>query len=115
MSETVAPVLIAGELRAADAVETFEAVNPATGETLSGSYPVSAWSDVDAALDSAGLAARMLLQVHDELIFEVPEPEVDATVAVVTDIMENAAMPAVSMKVPLKVDARAADNWDEAH
>ena len=70
---------------------------------------------MDAALDGAGLAARMLLQVHDELIFEVPEPEVDATIAVVTDIMENAAMPAVSMKVPLKVDARAADNWDEAH
>ena len=70
---------------------------------------------MDDALDQAGLAARMLLQVHDELIFEVAEDEVDRTVRVVTDIMENAAMPAVAMKVPLKVDARAADNWDEAH
>ncbi|MEX3010900.1 DNA polymerase I [Hoeflea sp. TYP-13] len=70
---------------------------------------------MDPALDEAGLAARMLLQVHDELIFEVPESEVDKTIRVVTDVMENAAMPALSMKVPLKVDARAADNWDEAH
>ncbi|WP_419907162.1 DNA polymerase I [Hoeflea sp.] len=70
---------------------------------------------MDAALDQAGLAARMLLQVHDELIFEAPEDEVEKTIRVVTEVMENAAMPAVSMKVPLKVDARAADNWDEAH
>ena len=70
---------------------------------------------MDAALDRAGLAARMLLQVHDELIFEVPQDEVDKTIRVVTEVMENSAMPAVAMKVPLKVDARAADNWDEAH
>ncbi|MEM6463380.1 MAG: DNA polymerase I [Pseudomonadota bacterium] len=70
---------------------------------------------MDAALESAGSAARMLLQVHDELIFEVPEDEVDKTIPVVTDVMENAAMPAISMKVPLMVDARAADNWEEAH
>ena len=74
-----------------------------------------AMTRMDAALEEAGLATRMLLQVHDELIFEAPEQEVDSTIAVVTDVMENAAMPAVSMKVPLKVDARAADNWDEAH
>jgi DNA polymerase I len=70
---------------------------------------------MDDALEQANLAARMLLQVHDELIFEVPDAEVEATIPIVTDIMENAAMPAVSMKVPLKVDARAANNWDEAH
>ena len=70
---------------------------------------------MDPALEEAGLAARMLLQVHDELIFEVPQDEVDKTIRVVTDVMENAAMPAVAMKVPLKVDARAANNWDEAH
>ena len=57
----------------------------------------------------------MLLQVHDELIFEVAEGEVEATMPVVQRVMENAAMPAVSLSVPLKVDARAADNWDEAH
>ncbi|MFS2325809.1 DNA polymerase I [Brucella sp. H1_1004] len=61
------------------------------------------------------LAARMLLQVHDELIFEVPENEVEKTIPVVRHVMENAAMPAVSLSVPLQVDARAAHNWDEAH
>ncbi|MGB3833002.1 MAG: DNA polymerase I [Mesorhizobium sp.] len=70
---------------------------------------------MDAALAGAGLSARMLLQVHDELIFETAEEEVEATIPVVRDVMENAPMPAVSLDVPLKVDARAADNWDEAH
>lgn len=67
------------------------------------------------ALAKETLAARMLLQVHDELIFEVPENEVEKTVSVVRHVMENAAMPAVSLAVPLHVDARAAHNWDEAH
>ena len=70
---------------------------------------------MDGALDEAGLAARMLLQVHDELIFEVPEAEVETTIAVVKRVMERAAEPAVKLKVPLVVDARAAANWDEAH
>ena len=67
------------------------------------------------ALAEQNLAARMLLQVHDELIFEVPDNEVEKTIPVVRHIMENAAMPAVSLAVPLHVDARAAHNWDEAH
>lgn len=66
-------------------------------------------------LAEAKLSARMLLQVHDELIFEVPDDEVEATIPVVTEVMENAPMPAVSLAVPLKVDARAAANWNEAH
>ncbi len=70
---------------------------------------------MESALDDAGLSARMLLQVHDELVFEVPEDEVDRTTSVVREIMENAAMPALDMAVPLHVDARAAANWDEAH
>ena len=70
---------------------------------------------MDEALDAAGLSARMLLQVHDELIFETAEAEAEATMPVVRDVMENAAMPAISLSVPLQVDARAADNWDEAH
>lgn len=72
---------------------------------------------IEPALVAAGLAerCRMLLQVHDELIFEVEDEAVDAAMPVIVDIMENAAMPAVSMRVPLKVDARAAHNWDEAH
>ncbi|WP_407809345.1 DNA polymerase [Staphylococcus aureus] len=53
--------------------------------------------------------------MHDELIFEVDEAEIEKTLPVVVSVMENAAMPAISMKVPLQVDARAADNWDEAH
>ena len=71
--------------------------------------------NMDGALQEANLSARMLLQVHDELIFEVPEDEVDATISVVEKIMVNAPMPALSLNVPLVVDARAADNWDEAH
>ncbi len=72
---------------------------------------------IEPALAAAGLSerVRMLLQVHDELIFEVEDDAVDTAMPVIVDIMENAAMPAVSMRVPLKVDARAAHNWDEAH
>jgi DNA polymerase-1 len=57
----------------------------------------------------------MLLQVHDELVFEVPEQEVAKTLPVVAKVMVDAPLPAVSLSVPLRVDARAADNWDEAH
>lgn len=67
------------------------------------------------ALAQANLSAEMLLQVHDELIFEVPEGEVEKTIPVVRDIMENACMPLLDLSIPLQVDARAADNWDEAH
>ncbi|MBX3567971.1 MAG: DNA polymerase I [Rhizobiaceae bacterium] len=70
---------------------------------------------MDGALQTARLSARMLLQVHDELIFETDEAEVEATLPVIRRVMEDAAMPAVSLAVPLQVDARAADNWDEAH
>ena len=70
---------------------------------------------MDEALLTAGSSARMLLQVHDELIFEVPEAEVDPTVKIVRDVMESAPLPALELSVPLKVDAEAADNWDEAH
>ena len=70
---------------------------------------------MEKALADAGSPARMLLQVHDELIFEVPEEAAEATVPVVTAVMEGAAEPAIQLKVPLKVDARAARNWDEAH
>jgi DNA polymerase-1 len=67
------------------------------------------------ALRDAGLSARMLLQVHDELVFEAPEAEADGVIAVARAIMERAAEPAVSISVPLVVDARAAANWDDAH
>ena len=67
------------------------------------------------ALKSAGLSARMLLQVHDELVFEAPQAEAEAVCAVARQVMEHAAEPAVALSVPLVVEARAARNWDEAH
>ncbi len=67
------------------------------------------------ALQGANLKAKMLLQVHDELIFEVRNEEVEKTIKLVTKIMENACHPVLQLSVPLKVDAQAADNWDEAH
>jgi DNA polymerase-1 len=70
---------------------------------------------MEGALSDANLSARMLLQVHDELIFEVAEAEVEKTIEVVSSVMENSPAPAVQLAVPLKVDARAAGNWDEAH
>ncbi|WP_368904733.1 DNA polymerase I [Taklimakanibacter lacteus] len=67
------------------------------------------------ALAKAGLGARMLLQVHDELIFEALDAEVEALKTLVKDVMEKAPEPAVKLAVPLAVDARAAHNWEEAH
>ncbi|WP_370675866.1 DNA polymerase I [Pleomorphomonas sp. PLEO] len=74
-----------------------------------------AMARMEAALADARLSALMLLQVHDELIFEVPDDEVAATIPVVRAVMESAAEPAIKLAVPLVVDARAAQNWDEAH
>ena len=68
-----------------------------------------------AALTEAGLSTRMLLQVHDELVFEAPEAEAERAIAVIKRVMEKAADPAVALTVPLVVDARAASNWDAAH
>ncbi len=62
-----------------------------------------------------GLPAKMLLQVHDELIFEVEEGAVEDTIAVVKRVMEGAADPAVHLDVPLEVDAGQGDSWAEAH
>jgi DNA polymerase-1 len=70
---------------------------------------------MEAGLQKEKLSARMLLQVHDELVFEVPEDEVEKTLPVVKKVMEDAPMPALSLSVPLRVDARAANNWDDAH
>jgi DNA polymerase-1 len=60
-------------------------------------------------------SARMLLQVHDELVFEVKESEADALIKTARRIMEKACEPAVKLSVPIRVDAKAAHNWDEAH
>ena len=61
------------------------------------------------------LSARMLLQVHDELIFEVPDGEVSASLPIIQRVMIEAPEPALKLSVALQVDARAALNWDEAH
>ncbi len=74
-----------------------------------------AMARIPAALAEAGLAARMLLQVHDELVFEAPESEAAATAAVVKDIMEHACAPVLELSVPLIVDTGMATNWEEAH
>ncbi len=71
---------------------------------------------MEAALEAKKLGSvRMLLQVHDELVFEAPEGEIEAAIPVIKEVMEGAAFPAVNLAVPLRVDARAAKNWDEAH
>ena len=70
-----------------------------------------AMTRIDPALEKAGLGAKMLLQVHDELIFEVPEAELDDTAALVKKVMEGAA----HLDVPLVVETGSGANWDQAH
>ena len=60
-------------------------------------------------------SVRMLLQVHDELVFEAKEAEVDKALKIIAGVMAKAAEPAVRLKVPVHVDAKAADNWEAAH
>ena len=67
------------------------------------------------ALVDARLSARMLLQVHDELIFECPEEQAAETMKVVKSVMQNACEPVMELSVPLVVEAGAGRNWDEAH
>jgi len=68
-----------------------------------------------AELAQAGLSAKMLLQVHDELIFETPAAEAEQALEVITQIMETAAAPCIELKVPLVADAGIAQSWAEAH
>ena len=63
----------------------------------------------------AHLPARMLLQVHDELVFEVRDDAVDDLIVAARAVMEGAADPAVKLSVPLVVDAGQGANWAEAH
>jgi DNA polymerase-1 len=67
------------------------------------------------ALEAADLGARMLLQVHDELLFEVPEAELDETTQVVKQVMETACAPVLELSVPLVADAGHGPNWGAAH
>jgi DNA polymerase I len=68
------------------------------------------------ALEAAGLAdVKMLLQVHDELVFEAPVDMVDAAIPLIKSVMEGAALPAVTIDVPLVVDVGTGKSWGEAH
>ena len=70
---------------------------------------------MEGELERAKLGARMLLQVHDELVFEAPDGEIEATLPVVSRVMVEAPAPAIALHAPLQVDAHAAQNWEEAH
>ena len=74
-----------------------------------------AMARIPAALQAAGLKARMLLQVHDELLLETPEDEVQATASLVKEVMEGACAPRCELSVPLVVDTGWARTWDAAH
>ncbi len=68
------------------------------------------------ALEAAKLpSVRMLLQVHDELVFEAKTGEVSKALGTIKGVMERAAEPVVKLAVPVQVDAKAADNWEAAH
>ena len=74
-----------------------------------------AMTRIPAALARDRLRARMLLQVHDELLFEAPEAEVEHTAQVVKAVMEGACAPHCELSVPLVVETGWAKSWDEAH
>jgi DNA polymerase I len=74
-----------------------------------------AMARIPAALVRERLNARMLLQVHDELLFEAPETEVETTAQVVKAVMEGACAPHCELSVPLVVETGWAQSWDEAH
>jgi DNA polymerase-1 len=69
-----------------------------------------------AALAQAGLhEVKMLLQVHDELVFELPEGDVEAASSVIRHVMETAAEPVVVLSVPLGVEIGTGKSWGAAH
>ena len=67
--------------------------------------------EIPKRIRAAGASARMLMQIHDELVFEVPDEEVDAVSAIVRDVMENL----VPLRVPLVVDIGVGASWEAAH
>ena len=70
---------------------------------------------VPPVLQQLSTDAKMLLQVHDELLFEVPENDVDVVVNGIRTVMEGAAKPLMQLSVPLVVDAGTGSNWEQAH
>jgi DNA polymerase-1 len=88
--------------------EEREAVNAPIQGTAADIMKI-AMLHVPSALEKAGLSGRMLLQVHDELVLECPQGEVEATAAAVQQVMEAA----YSLSIPLATDARSGLNWGE--
>ena len=76
---------------------------------------MAAWARLPAALDAAGIDADMLLQVHDELIFEAPSDQAAAAKDLITSVMQAAARPVLDLSVPLVVEAGIANSWADAH
>jgi DNA polymerase I len=75
-----------------------------------------AMARVGPALADEGLTGtKMLMQVHDELVFEVPDAEVEGATRVIRQVMERAAEPAIVLSVPLGVEIGTGPNWGEAH
>ena len=68
-------------------------------------------SNVQKKLDEENLKTRLVLQVHDELVLEAPEDEVDRAKQILVEEMQNVA----KLKVPLVAEAQVGDNWYEAH
>jgi DNA polymerase-1 len=102
------------QINSANRIVRQEAERSAINTPLQGSAAdiiKKAMLEVEGALEKAGLAARMLLQLHDELLFEVPREELAATAKLVRQVMEGV----VALKAPLVVDLRAGANWGEMH
>src|SRR5258708_12154651 len=74
-----------------------------------------AMARLTSALAENELDAKLLLQVHDELVLEVKDAQAKQVCDVAKSVMEKATLPAIQLRVPLVVDARSGKNWDEAH
>jgi DNA polymerase-1 len=88
--------------------EEREAINAPVQGTAADIMKI-AMIKVPPALKEAGLKAKMLLQVHDELVFECPRDELKETARIVQDVMANA----YPLDIPLSTDARYGTNWGE--
>jgi DNA polymerase-1 len=101
-------------INSANRIVRQEAERAAINTPLQGSTAdiiKKAMLEVEEAFEKAGLAARMLLQLHDELLFEVPPEEMPAAAKVVRRAMEGVA----TLQAPLLVDLRTGPNWGEMH
>jgi len=102
------------QINSSNRIVRQEAERSAVNTPLQGSAAdiiKKAMLEVETALEQGGLGARMLLQIHDELLLEVPKAELAATAPLVRRVMEKV----VSLKVPLVVDLRAGSNWGEMY